>query len=214
MKTMKLALVRVRDLMLAPTRAWEAIADERGEPVALTKSYVAPLAAVPAICGLIGRVAVGESLMGVTDKPHTVAGVAAAFGEATLGFALAIGGVWLLALVINGLAPLFGGVRDFRRAFAVAAYAGTPAWVFGMFGLFPALGWLIMLLGALWSFVLLYLGLPRLMRPAPDKAVSYFATALLTVLALAVVSAVMTSTVRDHGGPLYVAQVDALGPAA
>lgn len=191
---------RVRDILFRPTRTWETIADEPGDAVTLTKTYVAPLAAIPAVCGLIGGLAFGESFMGVTYRPS----IPAALAEAVVGFGLTIAAVWALAYVLNLVAPLFGAQRDFQRAFKAAAYPGTAAWVLGVFDLAPTLGALAAMLGALYGLVLLYLGLPRLMQPHKDKAVSYFAMAMLIILVLGVFVGAMTSMIRDQGGPLSV----------
>lgn len=193
---MRFEVGRVRDVLLAPRRAWRAIAEAPEAPSRLARAHVAPLAAIPALCGLFGAAVVGERWMGVVHRP----GLAVALGQALMGFGLMLAGVWLMAQAANLLAPLFGGVRDFRRAFNLVAYAGTPAWLLGVFLVAPAFSLPVVTLGALWSLVLLHLGLPRLMRPEPDKAVSYFAALLLTGLTLAVLFGIVTSLVR--GPPL------------
>ena len=40
----------------------------------------------------------------------------------------------VMAFVINILAGFFGGQRDYVQAVRTAAYAGTPAWLVGVFG--------------------------------------------------------------------------------
>ena len=53
----------------------------------------------------------------------------------------AIGAV-LLGVVINLLAPLFGGQKDFDSALKLAVYSYTPVWLAGIFLLLPGLRFL------------------------------------------------------------------------
>ena len=46
---------------------------------------------------------------------------------------LALVGVYVIALIIDALAPSFGGTKDSLKAFKVAAYSATAAWVAGIF---------------------------------------------------------------------------------
>ena len=52
--------------------------------------------------------------------------------------------VYVMALIIDILAPSFSGQKNMDQAFKVAAYYATPAWVAGIFSFIPALGGLIM----------------------------------------------------------------------
>jgi len=54
----------------------------------------------------------------------------------------------------------------------VAAYSYTPVWVVGILAIIPFLG-LLTILALFYAAYLLYLGLPRLMKSAPDKSVGY-----------------------------------------
>ena len=91
--------------------------------------------------------------------------------------------VFILALVIDGLAPSFGGQKDQVQALKVAAYAGTAGWVGGVFGLIPALG-IISLLFALYGLYLLYLGLPVVMKAPQDKAIGYTVVVIIVYIVL------------------------------
>ncbi|MFW9777128.1 YIP1 family protein, partial [Brucella melitensis] len=83
-------------------------------------------------------------------------------------------GVYVLALVINALAPTFGGTQNQGQALKVAVYASTAAMLGGVFSLLPALA-ILGLVAALYSLYLLYLGLPLLMRSPAARAVPYTA---------------------------------------
>ena len=82
-------------------------------------------------------------------------------------FVFAIIGVFILAFIINALAPTFGAQKDSNRAFKVAVYSYTPAWIAGALHILPALG-VLGIIAALYGLYLLYLGLPALMK-VPKK---------------------------------------------
>jgi hypothetical protein len=77
-----------------------------------------------------------------------------------------------MALIINALAPQFGAKQDMGQAFKVAAYTPTASWVGSLFVILPML-WFMALIGGLYSLYLLFVGLPKLMKPAADKAMIY-----------------------------------------
>src|SRR5581483_11267622 len=88
--------------------------------------------------------------------------------------------------IIDALAEMFGGRKNFNSAFKVAAYAPTASWVAGVFALIPVLSVLTIL--GLYSLYLLYLGLPALMRTPPDKAIGYV---IAVIVAAIIVSALI-----------------------
>jgi Yip1-like protein len=70
----------------------------------------------------------------------------------------------------------------------VAVYSYTPAWIAGVFRLFPLMG-ILALFGALYGLYLLYLGLPRLMKCPQEKAVGYTAVVVIAAIVVSVVTA-------------------------
>jgi hypothetical protein len=87
-------------------------------------------------------------------------------------------GVYALSLIIDYLAPTFGGTKSPIQALKVATYSSTAAWVSGIFAIMPGLRMLSLL--GLYSIYLLYLGLPVLMKATKDRAVAY--TVLVVVV--------------------------------
>jgi hypothetical protein len=174
---------RVKNICLTPATEWPVIAAEQTSPASLITGYVAPLAAIGAVAGFIGGSVIGRSLpfVGYYRIPLT-AGIAAA----VFTFVMAIVGVFLLSLVINALAPTFGGQKDSIQALKVAVYSYTPAWVAGVLQVLPLLG-LLVLLGALYGLYLLYLGLPRLMKSPENQALGYTAVVVVCAVVLSVV---------------------------
>jgi hypothetical protein len=100
-------------------------------------------------------------------------------------FVMAIVGVFVLSLIIDALAPSFGGEKNSLLALKVAVYSYTPAWVAGVLQVLPVLGVLVVLAG-LYGLYLLYLGLPRLMKCPEDKAIGYTVVVVICAIVLAV----------------------------
>jgi hypothetical protein len=166
--------------------------------------YVAPLAAIGAIAGFIGRSIVGISIpfLGTYRTPFFSGLV-----MAVVMYALTLLSVFILALIIDALAPTFGGEKNFLRALKVSAYSYTPAWIAAVFQILPSLG-VIGLLAGLYGLYLLYLGLPVLMRCPKDKAIAYTAVLCLCAIVLYVIIGMISS--RVIGG----AMMGSFGPNA
>jgi hypothetical protein len=184
-------LERVKRICLTPVTEWPIIAGESTPAASLVKGYVAPLAAIGAIAGFVGGSLIGYTVpfVGTYRVPFT-AGVASAI----LAIVLAIAGVLVLSLIINFLAPTFGGEKNQAQALKVAVYSYTPAWVAGVFSILPFLG-VLALVGALYGLYLLYLGLPRLMKCPENKAVGYTAVVVVCALVLSLLTGVIAATV-------------------
>ncbi len=160
---------RVKRLILSPHAEWEAIDRETVDTQALILSYVAPLAAIPVVAGFLGSLLFGG------------AGIGAALLTALVSFVLLVAGVFIFAFVINAFAPIFGAVRNHAQALKLAAYAPTAGWLAGALGLIPILS-VLSLLGALFSLFLLHVGLPKLMKPAQEKATTYTVVSILAAI--------------------------------
>ena len=74
----------------------------------------------------------------------------------------------------------------------------------GVFRLVPGVGWLLALLGGLYSLYLLYLGLPKLMRSDPERTLPFFALVLVTSLGLALLISMLTTCATNSGGPISI----------
>src|SRR5437762_4215466 len=120
---------RIKNICLTPNTEWPIIAAEPSSTGSLIAGYVAPLAAIGAVAGLIGGSVVGRSglFTGTYRVPFTAGLVLAVYT-----FVGAIIGVVLIAFVINALAPTFSAEKNSARAMKVAVYAFTPAWVAGI----------------------------------------------------------------------------------
>lgn len=189
---------RIQGLLLKPRHEWSVIAGERTSISALMLSYVAVIAAIPVLAQMIGMLVFGVSVLGVTYRPPIMTTLTTALGQ----YVLSLIAVGVVAVMIDVLAPKFGGRRNLTQAFKVAAYGSTAAWLAGATALVPAISFLA-ILGA-YSLYLLYLGLPVLMEAPKEKALAY--TAIVVILAglLFVVVGAITRPLmaRPHGAAL------------
>jgi hypothetical protein len=159
---------RVKRILLSPRTEWEVIDAEQTTPAALYTGYIAPLAAIGPIARLIGYTVFGIPLplMGTYRVPF-----GSALSGAVIGFVLTLVGTYILALIVDALAPTFNGQRN-----------QIQAWVAGIFALIPWLGFLG--IAGLYSLYLLYLGLPVLMKAPREKALPYTAVVILAAIIL------------------------------
>ncbi|MBB5687563.1 Yip1 family protein [Sphingobium boeckii] len=171
-------ITRTKNILLQPKAEWAVIDSESATIGGIYRNHVMILAAIPAVCGLIGGLLIGHSAFGISVRPS----VTGAVTGAAISYALTLAGVYLLALVIDWLAPSFNATPDRVQAFKVAAYSGTASWVAGIFLLIPALGFLSLL--GLYGLYLLYLGLPRLMKAPQDQAMGYTVVSMIVALVM------------------------------
>lgn len=163
---------RVKAILLNPRSEWPVIAEESATTSSIYTGYVLPLAAIPAICGAIGLLGFA-GYGGVGFSPVW----AVRFAVSLYVESLIV--IFLMSLVIDALAPTFGGQKNQVQALKVAAYSATASWIAGVFALIPALG--ILRLVGLYSLYLLYLGLPVAMKTPADRALAY-TIAIIVVL--------------------------------
>ena len=188
-------VTRAKNICLTPATEWPVIAEEQTPAATLITGYVLPLAAIGAVAGLIGGSLVGISVPfgGIYRVPLTAGLVGAVFT-----FVMAIVGVFLISVVINVLAPTFGGQQNSSQALKVAVYSYTPAWIAGVLHILPLLG-ALGIIAALYGLYLLYLGLPRVMKCPEDKALAYTAVVVVCAIVLAVVTTAVSAAVVGAG---------------
>jgi len=189
---------RVKAILLTPRTEWPVIEREPGDPAYLFTNYVVYLAAIPAIAGFIGGSLIGYSVGGMgTVRVGFFAGLL----HAVLGYVLTFVGVYVMALIIDALAPTFGGQKNFPNAMKVAAYFPTPFWLAGVFAVIPKLAFLSIL--GLYGFYLLWIGLPVLMKSPEARALGYTATVIVCAIVITVVAAMILGAVFGIGAGLF-----------
>jgi Yip1-like protein len=189
------AAARAKAILVDPLAEWAVIEKETGDPAFLLSRYVVLLALVPAIASLVGACGIGVVVPGGgTVRASLFDGL---FG-AIFGYVLTCATVLLLAILIDFVAPLFGGQRDFDSACKLAVYSFTPVWLAGIFLLLPGLRFLT--LTGCYGVYILWLGLPRLMKVPEERSHVFAIAAGLCAFALAYLAAVMQRAVFGTPG--------------
>jgi hypothetical protein len=171
-------IARAINILMHPKAEWEVIAPEHATTQGLILGYAAVLAAVPAIARLISGL-MPHCFFVACYTPNPLFVVIGA----VVYYLLALGGVFVIGLIIEALATNFGGEKNQIQAMKVAVYSWTAAWLAGIFVIIPWIGPVLSLVG-LYSLYLLYLGLKGVMKSPEDKAVLY--TVVVVVLAVVV----------------------------
>jgi hypothetical protein len=174
---------RAKNICLTPATEWPVISAEPATPGGLLTGYAAPLAAIGAIAGFLGGAIIGQTLPFVG---HYRVPLAAGLIAAIFTFCMALVGVFVLSLIIDALAPTFGGQKNSIQALKVAVYSYTPAWIAGVLQIVPLLG-ILGVFAALYGLYLLYLGLPQLMHSPQEKAIPYTVVVVVCAIVLSVV---------------------------
>lgn len=165
-------LSRAYGLLRDPRKEWEQIRAEQTTVPNILIGYVAPLAAIPPICDLIGSSLFNRMLQ---DDPGV------ALIRAVVTWVVSIGLVFFLGVLTNAVAENFDGDKDDLAAQKLAAYSLTPAFLSGFFSLWPPLWWLSLFALAAMVF-LMYRGLPILMKAPPESSLGYAATVTITAM--------------------------------
>jgi hypothetical protein len=178
---------RVKHILLTPRPEWEVIDAEPTTPAALYTGYIMPLAAIGPIAQVVGYSVFGMRFGGSVYRTP----IGTAIISAVVTYVLSLAAVYVLALVIDALAPTFNGTKNQIQALKVAAYSSTAGWLAGIFALLPGLRALGIL--GLYGIYLLYLGLPVLMKVPAEKAGGYTVAVVVAAIVLFFVIGVIGS---------------------
>ena len=190
-------LQRAKDMILKPKETWAEIDGETETVQSLYVPYVLILAAIGPLAQLILGQIFGYRFHTITVYPPLWGAIVGAL----LSYVMTLIGVYVVALVIDALAPTFGGQKNPIQALKVAVYSATAGWLAGIFGIIPALA-ILGLLG-LYSLYLLYLGLPRLMKAPEDKALVYtVVVVVVTAIIYFIIAAIVGALAMPQGPAL------------
>lgn len=177
---------RAKNILMRPKEEWAVIAAEPATIGDIYRNYVVILAAIGPIAMAIGLLLMGNGWF------HFPVGFV--IGQAILSYLLGLAGVYVLALIIEGLAPNFGGVKDRLAAFKLAAYSMTAVWLAGIFAIIPLLG-ILGIIGLIYTLYLLWQGLPVLMKSPADRTSVYGASVIVAYIVVYFVIAMIASRI-------------------
>jgi hypothetical protein len=172
---------RAKNMILQPKQEWQVIDGEAHTVKDLYVNYAMILAAIPAVAAFIGFSIVGLGGLLSQYRIPIPSGIAMMIVK----YVLSLASVYVLALIIDALAPNFDSQKNFIQALKLSVFSMTAAWLAGIFSILPALS-ILGLLG-LYSLYVLYLGLPVLMKTPESKLVPYFVVILIAAVVVHVV---------------------------
>jgi hypothetical protein len=188
-------VARAKAILITPKTEWPLIAAEPATVADIYKNYIVVLAAIPAVAGFIKGSVIGYGAFGVNYRVPFGAGITGMI----VGYALALALVYVVALIVDALAPNFGGQKNPVQALKTIAYSYTASWVAGIALIVPGIGWLIALAGAIYGIYLLYLGLPHTMKAPTEKAGGYTAVTVIIAVVLGWIIGLLVAGIAGTG---------------
>jgi Yip1 domain len=168
---------RAKSILQKPKETWPVIEAEKDTTATLYLDYAVMLAAIPPVATFVGACMTGY----VGYRVPIVTGAI----WAVVGYVLSLATIYLSAFIIDALAGVFGGQRNFNKAMKVAVYAPTAFWLAAIFNVQPPMAFLSLM--GLYSFYLLYTGLAALMKAPADKVLTYTIATVACVAVLWIV---------------------------
>ncbi|MCC7113271.1 MAG: YIP1 family protein [Burkholderiales bacterium] len=169
---------RLRAILLEPRNAWARIAAEPATVQSLALGWILGLAAIGPLAMLVG---------------YADLGLARSLRLAVGAWLTTLVVTFLLALIVDTLAPSFGGRRDYVASLKLVAYAFTAIYLAGIGHVMGQIGGAIVLAAAVVSWISFGIGAPMLRRCTPDRSVAFTLVVLVAWLALAAIAGYATS---------------------
>src|SRR5690606_29891817 len=191
-------IARVKAILMSPKTEWPVIGAEPATVADLYKNYIIWLAAIPAVLGFVKGSLIGYSAFGISVRTPIGAGITSMI----VGYVLSLVLVYVVALIVDALAPTFGGLKSQVQAVKAVAYSYTASWIASIGLLIPWIGVLILIAGGIYAIYLLYLGLPHTMRCPPEKAGGYTAVTVILAIILGWIIALVVGGIAGTGAAL------------
>ncbi len=168
---------RAKNILVTPKTEWEVIKNEQTTTADLFTKYAMILALIPVVATFIG-----QSLIGISLGPFGSYKVPVTSGlvYAVVYYILSLAGVYVIAFIIDALAPSFGSTKNMDASLKVSVYSYTAVWIAGIFGIIPILG-ILGILG-LYSLYLMYLGLKIVKDTPQDKLIGYLIVVIIVAI--------------------------------
>ncbi len=172
---------RVKGIIVDPRSEWIKIAAEPATVQSIYTGWIMILAAIGPLALLVAT----HSLQWALAQ-----------------YVLSLIVTFVLALIVDSLAPSFGGTKDFVASLKLTAYSYTAAWLAGIFNLLGMLGGLLGLIATIYAFYTFFLGAPVLTKAAPAKALPFTLIVVLCGIVLGILAGYVFSgmTMTPHLG--------------
>src|SRR6476659_3941047 len=158
---------RIKGILVEPRSEWVKIAAEPATAQSLYTGWIMILAAIGPIALLLAT--------------HSIQ-------IAIAQYVLSLIITFVLALIVDALAPSFGGTKDFIASLKLTAYSYTAAWLAGIFNLLGMLGSVLVLAATVYAFYTFFLGVPVLKKASPEKAIPFTLVIVLCGIVLGILA--------------------------
>ncbi len=159
---------QLQSLIQTPVAALERLKSESASVRDLFEKYVLPLVVIPALCSFIGFALLGPVGLG--------AGIKALLLRVVFGLA----GFYLLMLLVQALAPHFGGTNsqvDILKWAIAGSFITAAASTLDLLRFLPFVGFIItavQLVAVVYSIYILWLGQPILLGITGSRRIVFF----------------------------------------
>lgn len=161
--------------LLEPDATWKAYLAENHDWKETLTLVAGPLIVVSAIAAAI---------LSWIFSSHTLFGQRTGFWGLLLGIAAAAIGLVVAALIFSFFAGIFKGKHDFSKGLAALTLAAIPAYVGGIIGTLPWIGWLLALALFIVSLVFLYRIIPAFLEVPEDRRALHYAVSLVASIVI------------------------------
>ncbi len=158
---------RIKGILADPRNEWMKIA---GEPATIQSLYTGWIMILAAIGPIAVLLTTGSTQFAIAQ------------------YVLTLIITFVLALIVDMLAPSFGGTKDFVASLKLTAYSYTAAWLAGIFILLGVLGYALSLVATVYAFYTFYLGAPVLKKASASQAVQFTLLVVLCGIVLGLIS--------------------------
>jgi Yip1 domain len=189
---------RVRNICISPSAEWDVIAEEESRRGRSSLGYVFPTLAILAFVVVLFSVPLGQILASLGLPSLRL--ISALFIKPVIN-------VFALSLIINMLAPVFGGEKNSARALKVAMYSYTPILAaslltvpFLILGVLTAgvgnglaMSILPLFIGVGYAIYVMHIGLPKMMKGVDENPVGYTSVIVLCAFVMLVILEIMSA---------------------
>jgi hypothetical protein len=173
---------RAKGMLLSPKTEWPKVAAEPMTAQEIYTRWVLILAAIGPVA-----IAIGWGLSTGFDF---------SLRFAIANYLIVLVMTAIIALVVDALAPHFGGTKDFVAALKLSAFSYTPAYLAGVFHLLGTFGGILVMLASLYAYYLFFLGVPVLRKASEDKALVF----TIVVVVIGFVLGMLFGGLASRGG--------------
>lgn len=174
--------MRAKSFVVDPEGTWPIVKAEPGSERDLYRNFILMMAAIPPLCQLIGGGIIGGQ------------GFGAALNVAVISYLIGIISIYLLALVFERLAPLFGGKPSRLNCLRLIAYGYSASYLAGVLNLVPsALVAFIVALLSLYSIYIFYTGISVMTDVPQERRLGFFAASIVAGIVVMFIIGILAS---------------------